>query len=167
MTSFVQKWVAYKTFRLTELSLSGFGFDVKEAFELLAECAQVGLLNRLKGSVFPKAQVKPAVTTVTPTTDLNSAYNAADGKVMWVEGEAPKGQPKGQISYGSAYGSNPYYCNSSLGQCMMHHAGKAEGAVLLLPVEQKMYTGSMRHGVTSGQSGNGTNQLMGYRLLIF
>jgi hypothetical protein len=159
LSSFVQEWLAYKTFRLTELKLAGVCFDVKEAYELLAECAKVGLLDRLKGDVFPTAEVQAATTTVTPQTRLSAAYDAADGKVMYVKGEA-------FVTGNHFYGSNPYPLHTPIGQCFMHLTGKKEGVVLLLPVEpQTRWKSSVKHGLTSnGAEGNFPE---GFQLLCF
>ena len=172
--AFTKAWLAYKTFRLTELKLSGMRFDVCEAFALLVPCKEAGLLERLKGPVFKEAEVRQHAENVPHRKRLSEAFNLSGGKVaMVIEGdyEPDKSLTSGGVPPNTVYGSNPYFDHAPtyleyapIGEALKHLTGKSTGLVYIQQIETRNFPASSRFDVQSVEAGH-EQPKVGYMLL--
>ena len=172
--AFTKAWLAYKTFRLTELRLSGMRFDVCEAFALLVPCKEAGLLERLKGPVFKEAEVRQHAENVPHRKRLSEAFNLSGGKVaMVIEGdyEPDKSLTSGGVPPNTVYGSNPYFDHAPtyleyapIGEALKHLTGKSTGLVYIQQIETRNFPASSRFDVQSVEAGH-EQPKVGYMLL--
>ena len=163
--SFTEIWIAYRTFRLVELTLGGIKvnghFDLHDCLTEINAIAEAGLAARMarlqlndavldmRGRTFGSGQNSAAgVPVVSGAETIHQAHSLSTLHIVMVM-EAK------QASTGTAYGSNPYqsgdqYPNpSSIRTCFLHLTGRDSGLVLIESVANMATEGSTANGVTT------------------
>lgn len=163
--AFTEIWIAYRTFRLVELTLGGIKvnghFDLHDCLTEVNTVAEAGLTARMarlqlndavldmRGRTFGGGQKSAVgVPVVTDGQTIKQAFSLSNLHIVMVLGAEKIGP-----ATTNARGVNPYYFDSPLLACFLHLTGRDSGLALVELAESMVFTGSTANGVTTRDTG--------------